>query len=219
IRCHVVVDSSCPNTWATESHNDWTTTTGSPHHVDVKKLGRIPQGGGWRLHGRHAKASMINLHKKIKIGYDYVHTAIDDHSRLAYSEVNSDEKDPTCAAFLHRALSWFAGHGVRVRRLLTDNAWVYRRGTDWGGCVRPGSSNADSSNRAAHGPTAKPNASTGPCSPNGPTPVPGHPTASAHEALTDSLTTTTLGEATPPSAADHPSAGSPPDNNVSGHDT
>lgn len=74
---------------------------------------------------------MANRHKKIRIGYDYVHTAIDDHTRLAYSEVLADEKDLTCAGFLHRALAWFADHGVRVRRLLTDNALVYRRGTNW----------------------------------------------------------------------------------------
>jgi transposase InsO family protein len=107
-------------------------TPGSLVHVDVKKLGRIPVGGGWRLHGRDAAVSVANRHKKIRIGYDYVHTAIDDYTRLAYSEVLPDEKDLTCAEFLHRALAWFADHGVRVRRLLTDNAWVYRRGTNWG---------------------------------------------------------------------------------------
>ena len=107
-------------------------TPGAMVHVDVKKLGRIPSGGGWRLHGRDAAVSVANRHKKTKIGYDYVHTAIDDYTRLAYSEVLPDEKDPTCAGFLHRALAWFADHGVRVRRLLTDNAMVYRRGTNWG---------------------------------------------------------------------------------------
>lgn len=105
-------------------------TPGSLVHVDIKKLGRIPKGGGWRLHGRDAAVSVANRHKKIKIGYDYVHTAVDDHTRLAYSEVLPDEKDMTCAGFLHRALAWFTTHGVRVRRLLTDNALVYRRGTN-----------------------------------------------------------------------------------------
>jgi transposase InsO family protein len=99
---------------------------GSMIHVDVKKLGRIPRGGGWRAHGRsEAVRGRGN-------GYDYVHTAIDDHTRLAYSEVLADEKDPTCAEFLHRALAWFAAHRIRVRRVLTDNAKVYRLGTDWG---------------------------------------------------------------------------------------
>ena len=99
---------------------------GSLIHVDVKKLGRIPAGGGWRAHGRSEAV------RGRGIGYDFVHTAIDDHTRLAYSEIHPDEKDPTCAGFLHRALAWFAAHGVRVRRVLTDNALVYRRGTDWG---------------------------------------------------------------------------------------
>ncbi|AQT79964.1 IS481 family transposase [Mycolicibacterium litorale] len=106
-------------------------TPGSLIHVDVKKLGRIPAGGGWRLHGRDAAVSVANRHKKIRIGYDYVHTAIDDHTRLAYSEVLADEKDFTCAEFLHRALTWFADHGLRVHRVLTDNALVYRHGTNW----------------------------------------------------------------------------------------
>lgn len=105
-------------------------TPGAMIHVDVKKLGRIPPGGGWRLRGR--EATVAHKHKRIKTGYDYVHTAIDDHTRLAYSEIHADEKDATCAGFLHRALAWFAGHGVVVRRLLTDNALVYRHGTDWG---------------------------------------------------------------------------------------
>lgn len=105
---------------------------GAMVHVDVKKLGRIPRGGGWRLHGRDAAVSVANRHKKTKIGYDYVHTAIDDHTRLAYSEVLPDEKDATCAEFLHRALAWFAARNIRVRRVLTDNAMVYRHGTDWG---------------------------------------------------------------------------------------
>ena len=104
---------------------------GAMVHIDVKKLGRIPAGGGWRLHGRNAAISVANRHKTTAIGYDYVHTAIDDYTRLAYSEVLPDEKDPTCAGFLQRAMTWFATHGVRVHRILTDNALVYRRGTTW----------------------------------------------------------------------------------------
>jgi transposase InsO family protein len=105
-------------------------TPGAMIHVDVKKLGRIPPGGGWRLRGR--EATVAHKHKGIKTGYDYVHTAIDDHTRLAYSEIHADEKDATCAGFLHRALAWFAEHGMPVRRVLTDNALVYRHGADWG---------------------------------------------------------------------------------------
>lgn len=94
-------------------------------HMDVKKIGRIPAGGGWRARGRLAANS--EKHKRDLIGYDYVHSLIDDHSRLAYSEVLDDEKGATCAAFLDRALDYFAAHGIhRVERLMTDNAWAYR---------------------------------------------------------------------------------------------
>jgi transposase InsO family protein len=94
-------------------------------HMDVKKIGRIPDGGGWRAHGRELGKS--SAQKKARIGYDYVHSVIDDASRLAYSEVLPDEKGPTCAAFLDRALAYLAAHGItRVERLMTDNAWAYR---------------------------------------------------------------------------------------------
>ena len=94
-------------------------------HMDVKKIGKIPDGGGWRAHGRAATTEQ--KHKRVKIGYDYVHSVVDDHSRLAYSEVLADEKGDTCAAFLERALAYLAEHGVAVvERLMTDNAWAYR---------------------------------------------------------------------------------------------
>jgi transposase InsO family protein len=92
-------------------------------HMDVKKLGKIPDGGGWRAHGR----ANGNHDRKVKIGYDYVHSLVDDHSRLAYSEILPDEKGTTCAAFLGRAIDYFAAHGItRIERLMTDNAWAYR---------------------------------------------------------------------------------------------
>ena len=99
-------------------------------HVDVKKIGRIPAGGGWRVHGR-AAASDTHAHKMARIGYDYVHSAVDDHSRLAYSEILDDERGPTCAAFLGRALTFFVTHGVTVERVMTDNAFAYRHSHDW----------------------------------------------------------------------------------------
>lgn len=94
-------------------------------HMDVKKLGRIPDGGGWRVHGRAAWA--LQRDRNTKVGFDYVHSLVDDHSRLAYSEVLPDEKGPTCAAFLERAIEYFDAHGItRIERLMTDNAWAYR---------------------------------------------------------------------------------------------
>ena len=70
-------------------------------HMDVKKLGRIPDGGGWRAHGRAAGSTSRDRARRV--GFDYVHSLVDDHSRLAYSEVLPDEKGATCAAFLTRA--------------------------------------------------------------------------------------------------------------------
>ena len=91
-------------------------------HMDVKKIGRIPDGGGWRVHGRAIPRDRVN-----GTGYDYVHSLVDDHSRLAYSEILPDEKGATCAAFLARAIGYFAEHGItRIERLMTDNAWAYR---------------------------------------------------------------------------------------------
>ena len=94
-------------------------------HVDVKKLGRVPDGGGWRVHGRREEV------RGRGIGWDYVHVAIDDYTRLAYAEVLPDERVATCAGFLTRAAAWFAAHRVLVRRVLTDNAKSYRIGRTW----------------------------------------------------------------------------------------
>ena len=94
-------------------------------HMDVKKLGKIPDGGGWKAHGRQLGSTAAR--KKITVGYDYVHSLVDDHSRLAYSEILADEQGPTCAAFLERAIGYFAAHGItRIERLMTDNAFAYR---------------------------------------------------------------------------------------------
>ena len=98
---------------------------GSLVHTDVKKLGRIPAGGGWKLHGREAGDTAA--HKNAKIGYDFVHSLVDDHSRYAYSEVLPDEKGATTAGFLSRALDHFASVGITVERLISDNHYSYRR--------------------------------------------------------------------------------------------
>jgi len=92
-------------------------------HVDVKKLGRVPPGGGWRIHGRGPRTV---ADRRRRLGYDFVHAAVDDHSRLAYVEVHSDERSATTAAFLHWAGVYFASHGVGIERVMTDNAWCYR---------------------------------------------------------------------------------------------
>jgi transposase len=98
-------------------------------HVDVKKVGKIPEGGGWKAHGRQMGSTAAK--KKTKIGYDYVHSMVDDHCRLAYSEILPDEKGPTCAGFLLRAAAYFATFGItRIEEVITDNHWSYRRSED-----------------------------------------------------------------------------------------
>jgi transposase InsO family protein len=95
-------------------------------HMDVKKIGRIHDGGGWRAHGR--EHGQTGAQKKARIGFDYVHSLVDDHSRLAYSEILTDEKGATCAAFLLRAADYFAAFGItRIERVMTDNHISYTR--------------------------------------------------------------------------------------------
>jgi transposase InsO family protein len=98
-------------------------TAGELVHIDVKKLGRIPDGGGWRVHGRQHRP---NRHRGQ--GYAFLHTAIDDYSRLAYSELLTDERKETAAAFWTRAHAYFASCGITVARVLTDNGSCYRSG-------------------------------------------------------------------------------------------
>jgi transposase InsO family protein len=107
-------------------------------HLDVKKLGRIPEGGGHRVHhrgsaahrdGERARHANYRARKKGsgRVGYVYLHTAIDDHSRLAYTEELLDEKGATAAAFWTRAVKFFHRHGIKkIRRVLTDNGACYR---------------------------------------------------------------------------------------------
>jgi transposase InsO family protein len=98
-------------------------------HLDVKKLGRIPDGGGWRAHGRAMGSTGVR--KRQVLGFDYVHAAVDDHSRLAYAEIHPDEKGATAAGFLTRAAEFFAGYGIEIREVITDNAWAYRHSADF----------------------------------------------------------------------------------------
>jgi transposase InsO family protein len=91
-------------------------------HMDIKKLGRIRPGGGWRIHGRG------NAPRPGRVGYAYIHSAVDDHTRLAYSEVLGDERATTVVAFWRRAQGWFAARGIAVQAVLTDNGPAYCSG-------------------------------------------------------------------------------------------
>lgn len=91
-------------------------------HVDVKKIGRIPDGGGWRAWGR----GNVRRSKKTKVGYDYIHSAVDDYTRVAYSEIHPDEKGATAAGFITRAAAFFATVGIeQISEVMTDNHWSY----------------------------------------------------------------------------------------------
>jgi transposase InsO family protein len=103
-------------------------------HADVKKLGNIPDGGGWRFVGRvqgkrnrsATPGTARNAHYNPKLGHGFVHVVLDDHSRVAYAEIHNDETAATAAAVLRRAVGWFAARGVRPVRILTDNGSCYR---------------------------------------------------------------------------------------------
>ena len=104
-----------------------TTRPGELVHIDVKKLARVPPGGGHKKLGREARTGSV---AKRGLGYTHVHTAIDAYSRLAYSEFAGVENTVNCVAFLQRAVAWFAAQGISIDRVLTDNGNGYRS-TDW----------------------------------------------------------------------------------------
>ncbi|MEB3024193.1 IS481 family transposase, partial [[Mycobacterium] crassicus] len=103
-------------------------------HVDVKKIGKIPAGGGWRMLGRTTgrhnaqadKTGTTNKYHQPLRGYHFIHSALDAHSRLVFSELLADERQQTAADFWQRANEWFASKGITVRKVLTDNGSCYR---------------------------------------------------------------------------------------------
>ncbi|MFI7743202.1 IS481 family transposase [Kocuria rhizosphaericola] len=105
-------------------------------HLDVKKIGKIPDGGGWRAHGRGSTAAKQSKRGPgAKVGYTYLHWAVDGFSRLAYTEALADEKAVTTIGFFCRARAFFAAHGIRrLHRVVTDNGANYRA-KDFTRCV------------------------------------------------------------------------------------
>lgn len=100
-------------------------------HVDVKKQGKIPDGGGWRIHGRatgtpRRRGGGSSKLGPGRLGYDYLHIAVDDRSRIAYVEAHLDERKDTAAGFIARAIDWFAQLDIDVQRVMTDNGSCYR---------------------------------------------------------------------------------------------
>jgi transposase InsO family protein len=104
-------------------------------HVDVKKLGAIRPGGGWRMAGRGSWQADHSRNEQLagrRVGYDFVHCAIDDYTRLAYAEIHPNETGATCAQFLLRAAAWFASIGIgQISEVMTDNALAYRQSFAW----------------------------------------------------------------------------------------
>lgn len=175
-------------------------------HVDVKKIGKIPDGGGWRAHGRSMGSTAAK--KKARIGYDYVHSMVDDHSRLAYSEILPDEKGPTCGGFIQRAAAYFAAHGIpSIERVITDNHFSYRKSNDVKAAIAALGARHKFIRPIAHGRTARSNGSTAPWPPSGPTGRPSPPTTTAPPPLRPGSSTTTLNAATAHSEPNPPSAG------------
>jgi transposase-like protein len=91
-------------------------------HIDVKKLSGIPAGGGWRIHGR----GQAPRSRRSTVGYRYIHSAVDDRTRVAYSQIHDNEQGATAVGFWHRAHAIFAAHGIDVERVLTDNGPCYK---------------------------------------------------------------------------------------------
>jgi leucine-zipper of insertion element IS481/Integrase core domain len=146
-------------------------------HVDVKKLGNIPAGGGWRFVGRaqgHKNRAttpgITRRRRQPHLGYAFVHTVIDDHSRVAYAEIHDNETADIAIAVLRRAVSWFSARGVSVERVLSDNGSCYKS--------PPGATRAPNCRSSTSGPghtdprpTAKSSDSIAQWPPNGPSPA------------------------------------------------
>ena len=181
-------------------------------HVDVKKLGKIPAGGGWRMLGRAVgnrnrwgdkSSGRKNKYRNALHGHHFLHTALDGHSRLAYSELLGDERQETSAAFWTRANAWFAECGITVRKVLTDNGSCYRShvfANALGGIEHRRTRPTD------HRPTEKWRDFIAPWPTNGPMPASTGTTQNAATNSRPGCTPTITTAATPHSAANHPPA-------------
>ena len=180
-------------------------------HLDVKKLGRVPEGGGKRMAPGFAE-TRSGPHSRRSLGLEYLHVAVDDHSRYAYVSVLPDERGASCAAFLEQALAAFRRRGVRVRRVLTDNAKAYTVARSFHGAA------AAADVRLSHTRPYRPQTNgkaerfIRSCRTSGPTPAPTAPTpsgcASSHAGSTATITadrTAASAGPSPPPACEQPS--------------
>ena len=161
-------------------------------HLDVKKLGRVPEGGGKRMAPGFAE-TRSGPHSRRSLGLEYLHVAVDDHSRYAYVSVLPDERGASCAAFLEQALAAFRRRGVRVRRVLTDNAKAPTPSPAASTApLLPQTCGCRTRGPTARRRTAKPSVSSRSCRTSEPTPAPTAPTpsgcASSHAGSTATIT-------------------------------
>ena len=174
-----------------------TSRPGQLVHVDVKKLAKIPPGGGWKVHGRSFDGYAKRHPPR---AYVYVDSAIDAFSRLAYSEIHANEQCVQAAGFWHRATEFFASYAITVERVLTVNGACYRSFEFRNVLV---------ANAIAHTRSRPYHPQTGGnverfnrnCARSGPTPVPTNQTRREHERLTSGYISTIIIDTTPPSRA------------------
>lgn len=178
-------------------------------HIDIKKQGRIPDGGGWRVHGRGseghhgAQRNKIQARKTVPVrGYRYLHHAVDDNSRVAYSEILDDEKKETAASFWKRANAFFNDLGITVKAVMTDNGACYRSAAFPRHSVRVSSTSGPSHTDPK--PMARSKDSTRPWHRNGLTPGPTPARANALIPTRPGSTTTIITDPTPGSQAKPP---------------
>jgi transposase InsO family protein len=188
---------------------------GSMIHVDVTKFGNIPDGGGHRFVGRQQgetnrsataqRTGTRNARHAPRLGTSFVHTVIDDNSRVAYAEICADEKADTAIGVLRRAVAWFADRGVTVERVLSDNGSAYKSHAWRDACTELGITPKRTRPYRPR-PTGKLNASTAPWAADGPTgaSTPQTPNAAPH--WSPGFTTTITTGSTQPSETSHPSA-------------
>jgi transposase len=179
-------------------------------HIDIKKLARIKGGAGWRVRGgaQHYNSTFHDLagRRRRTVGYEYVHVAVDDYSRLAYAEVLPDEKASSAISFLRRATAFYRRHGVEVERILTDNGSAYRAVMHAVACRQLAIRHIPAPGPTDRRQTGKPNASSAPCSTAGPTGPSTDQAKNAHAPLTEGYGTTTIDDDTQHSATNPRSA-------------
>lgn len=170
-------------------------------HIDVKKLGRFSRPGH--------RATGDRMIRDRGAGWEFVHVAVDDCTRLAYVEVLPDERGATTVEYLRRAQRWFAEHSVDVQRIMTDNGVNYRARAVAALCAELHIRHVFTQPYRPHT-NGKPNASSRRCYANGPTPPPTRPAPTGCVHSRPGSTTTTTNDPTAPSVTDHPPRGYPP---------